>query len=193
MSGVHGMKCFRLAGQLTVWACALTLLAGCIKEDEVWEEGTVNLKPGDTLPSFSIETDAGETLTDEMLVGRPSVIVFFNTRCKDCQRELPIVQRIYETYESHVHFICISREEGHAAVQAYWKAHGLTMPYSAQGDRKVYELFAKSGVPRIYIADEDKVIRQMFTDNPLARYEDVASVISSLIEEQDAVSSTPIQ
>lgn len=171
------------AGLLFVGACVFYLLVGCINEDDVWEEGTVDLKVNDFLPAFSIKTNTGETLTDETLVGQPSVIVFFHTECGDCQRELPVVQCVYETYASRVRLICISRAENDVAVQAYWETHGLTLPYSAQKDRTVYELFAKHGVPRIYIADADKVIKQVFTDDPLARYEDIVGAIEPLLEE----------
>ncbi len=60
--------------------------------------------------------------------------------------------------DSDCFFVCISREEGEASVKAYWEENGFTMPYSAQTDRSVYNLFASSGIPRRYEADENLVI-----------------------------------
>ena len=37
------------------------------------------------------------------------------------------------------------------------------MPYSAQSDRDIYELFARTRVPRVYIC-KDGQIKQIFTD-----------------------------
>ena len=54
------------------------------------------------------------------------------------------------------------------------------MPYSAQEDRKIFELFAKSVVPRIYIVDEDGIIRYIFTDNPLATFDDLVEAIKTI-------------
>ena len=39
---------------------------------------------------------------------------------------------------------------------------GLALPYSAQTDRAVYNLFARGGVPRIYIADREGTVRLVY-------------------------------
>ena len=94
--------------------------------------------------------------------------MFFHTACPDCQQTLPRVQRLYNGYASQgVQFALISREEGEATVAAYWEANGFTMPYSAQEDRKVYEKFAYSRVPRIYISNASGRVTHSFTDSPI--------------------------
>ena len=131
---------------------------GCIN-DEV--EPVWSLQTGDRLPDFEITLDDGSSVSTEMLKGRKSVIVFFSTGCGDCRRELPVVQDYYDECkkrDSDCFFVCISREEGEASVMAYWEENGFTMPYSAQTDRSVYNLFASSGIPRRYEADENLVI-----------------------------------
>ena len=45
--------------------------------------------------------------------------------------------------------------------------------------RTVYYQFAKSGIPRVYVIDKELVIRSVFTDNPLASYEDLAEAITA--------------
>ena len=57
----------------------------------------------------------------------------------------------------------------------------LTLPYSAQENRTVYYQFAKSGIPRVYVIDKELVIRSVFTDNPLASYEDLAEAIETCL------------
>lgn len=75
--------------------------------------------------------------------------------------------------------VCISREESSAEIVRYWDENHLTLPYSAQENRTVYYLFAKSGIPRVYVIDKELVIRSVFTDNPLASYEDLAEAITA--------------
>lgn len=53
------------------------------------------------------------------------------------------------------------------------------MPYSAQEDRHIYELFAGTRVPRIYMS-EDGIIRAVFTDDPLPGYDDLKAVLDSI-------------
>lgn len=152
---------------------------GCI-DDEDAETGTVELMPGDTVPAFSVGMDDGREVTAESLRGKTSLIVFFHTGCKDCRQELPVIQQIYQDYADKINMVCISRAEKAADIHSYWTEQGFTLPYSAQPDRTVYHLFAKSGVPRIYVVDKDLVIRHVFTDNPLASYEQITAAIKAL-------------
>lgn len=152
-------------------------ITACIDDDA--EEGTVDLKAGDALPAFSVMRDDGQTVTDGSLKGKVSLIVFFNTGCPDCRKELPVLQKIYEDYSSQINIICISREEKAADIAGYWESNRLSLPYSAQENRTVYYLFAKSGIPRVYITDKNLVIRNVFTDSPLAGYETIAAAIEA--------------
>lgn len=136
----------------------MVTFTGCVNEREepVW-----SLQVGDRLPEFEITLNNGDMVTTESLRGSESVIVFFNTFCVDCRRELPELQKLYDEcilQNRPIRFICISREEGAASVAKFWEENNLTMPYSAQTDRRVYNLFASSGIPRLYEADKDLVI-----------------------------------
>ena len=108
------------------------------------------------------------------------MIVFFHTGCPDCRKELPVLQKIYTDYGQRIRMVCISREESSAEIVRYWDENHLTLPYSAQENRTVYYQFAKSGIPRVYVIDKELVIRSVFTDNPLASYEDLAEAYRNL-------------
>ena len=124
----------------------------------------------------------GEVVTEDSLIGNVSILMFFHTSCPDCQQALPRVQEIYNEYSSKgVNFALVSRECGKDEIEAYWRENGLDLPYSAQDDRKVYNMFATSRIPRIYISDENGTIRYIFTDDPVASYDDLKSALESLI------------
>lgn len=138
-------------------------LGGCISEKE---EPEWCLQPGETLPDFEVVTLNGERIGSADSYLATLEIVFFNTTCVDCQRELPGIQRQYmenlKLPESERNiFICISREEGASEVARYWQENGLTMPVSAQDDRSVYSLFASRGIPRIFKAKNGKIIESI--------------------------------
>lgn len=95
----------------------------------------------------------GSTLTTDSLRGKPSVIVLFSTTCPDCQRELPGINQRYLAHGADTTFVAISREQGDKEVSTYWAEHKLSLPYSAQEDRTVFELFARKRIPRIYVSD----------------------------------------
>lgn len=139
-------------------------LGGCVTEKD---EPAWSLHPGDRLPEFSVTLNTGETITTQSLEGKKSIIIFFTTSCSDCQRALPKYQQWYDEIQAEgeeINFICISRAEDTPSVNQYWTDNGFTMPYSAQLTRTVYDLFASSGVPRVYIADPDLIITEVRLD-----------------------------
>lgn len=137
-------------------------LISCIKEKQTG----ANLSVGDRIPSFEIRMNDGTTVTGSQLSGGVCCIVFFSTECPDCRQTMPVVQRLYDEYSGrNVRFAIISREDDYESVSAYWRSQGFTMPYSAQSDRRIYELFARTRVPRIYICRQG-IIKSIFTDQP---------------------------
>lgn len=143
---------------------AALLLAGCVHTDD-WA-----LKTGDKLPSFKVKMNDGSLISTSDLEGKHSVIVFFNTGCGDCRRELPHIQQFYDYCRNNmpdVVLLCISREQSDSEIETYWKENGLTLPYSAQPDRKLYSKFATMGIPRIFVSGKNLVITDTFDDtNP---------------------------
>ena len=158
-------------------AIAICLMS-CIKEKQTGAD----LGVGDRVPDFAVEMNDGTVTTGKMLSDGISVIVFFTTGCPDCRETLPHVQRLYDEYEPRgVSFALISREEGVEKVSEYWSSNGFSMPYSAQSDRKIYELFASTQVPRIYI-NKDGLIVAIFTDLPeTPSYNDLESALSQIL------------
>lgn len=154
------------------------LMVSCIKDDV----RGADLKSGDSLPDFEVVMNDGTVVSDNSLKGYVSVIVLFSTVCPDCQQILPVVHELNEEYrQKGVVFALISREQGEEDICDYWKANGLYMPYSAQQSRNIYEKFAKSGIPRIYINDKDGIIRYVYTDDPVPSYSELCSSLDAVI------------
>jgi len=152
----------------------------CIRDG--WPSGP-ELGPGDRLPEFSVVMSDGSTMGTSELGGSVSVIVFFNTGCPDCREELPVLQKLYANYGNSIKMLCISREQGGAEIEEYWSANGLSLPYSAQEDRSVYNLFSRSGIPRVYVSSGDLVIRTVYDDDPVAGYDDLAGDVGVLLQD----------
>ena len=158
--------------------CIMGVFTACIHESNL----TDNVRVGDQLPSFEVVLNDGSVVTEASLKGNVSIVMFFHTSCPDCQQALPRVQAIYDEYASKgVKFALISRECSKNEIELYWVNNGLNLPYSAQNDRKIYNKFASSRIPRIYISDENGTVRYIFTDDPVASYDDLKSAIESLI------------
>ena len=106
--------------------------------------------------------------------------MFFHTSCPDCAATLPEVEKLYKTYgQKDVNFALISREETGETIAKFWNDKGLSMNYSAQATREIYNLFAGSRIPRVYLCFNG-VIKAVFTDNPNPTYEDMNSILAEL-------------
>ena len=148
-------------------ACLLLWGGGSIhEEDDVVERIVV----GSRVPIFSVNVVDYEGLTTSFSTNRlygETVIVFFSTQCKDCQRELPELNDYYLKHKDDDGFqmVAISRAEGEQSVADFWSANNLQIPYSAQEDRKIYDLFASSVIPRVYFVSSSGIITKVLIEN----------------------------
>ena len=87
----------------------LAVFSSCITDDDD-DRGDFALVAGDALPQFSVEMSDGGVLNTQSFSGKVGVIVFFHTDCPDCQKELPVIQKVYDTYKENpdVLLSCIS-------------------------------------------------------------------------------------
>lgn len=163
--------------KLSITLLLIFFSLSCIKEKQTGADLVI----GDSIPDFTVTMNDETKVSGAYLREGVSCIVFFTTLCPDCQQTLPHVQRIYDEYLSQgVKFALISREESKESIEKYWAENGYTMPYSAQKDRLIYELFAKTRVPRVYIS-RGGVIKTIFTDSPNPSYTDLDSRIQGAL------------
>ena len=73
----------------------LAVFSSCITDDDD-DRGDFALVAGDALPQFSVEMSDGGVLNTQSFSGKVGVIVFFHTDCPDCQKELPVIQKVYD-------------------------------------------------------------------------------------------------
>lgn len=154
-------------------------LASCIEEEDEGPEWSVGV--GDTVPRFSVSVSDGRTVSTGDLEGKRSLIAFFNTTCPDCRRELPVLQQAYDCVKTRkdVEFLCIARSEDATPIASYWAEAGLTMPYSPQPDRRIYDKFASTGIPRIYIVDEELHIAASYAPEAIPPAQTLVALLGS--------------
>lgn len=152
------------------------MLSACMNESE--SQNTTKVQIGDQVPYVNVSVtvpdssdwrfESGKTVGYDSHAnkGRRQFILFFHTTCPDCQRELPVVQEFYSRHkgETEIAFVCIARAESDADITEYWSTNRLTLPYSPQADRREFDKFADSGIPRIYVTDENGYVTSIFTD-----------------------------
>lgn len=155
------------------------LLFGCITEN-LEGEGE-SLKSGDKLPKFSIVLNDNSVVSNETLLGKACLIVFFHTECPDCRKGFPAIQQVCEEFDGRMRFIAIGTGEDSMKVEEYWMKYNMTIPFSAQHDRNVFHLFAPNTIPHVFVIDKSGRIKYVHTDNPVATYEQLKEDIISIL------------
>jgi len=150
-------------------------------EVETTDEAAI-IKVGDSLPQFNVRMMDGSFMSTDSLLGRRSVVTLFNTGCRDCKQELPILDSLYRNHkdDADVRFVAISREEEAETIWEFWDAHEMILPFSAQADRTVYSLFAKSVIPRLYLSGPDGKVKFMHDDQQMPSLSDLEKELQSL-------------
>jgi Protein-disulfide isomerase len=170
--------------------CMMIGFTGCIGEDGDKEQPGANIGMGDNLPEFTVKMNDGSTLKSSDLQGKVSVIMLFSVTCNHCKRQFVETEKVYAKYKDNPDVVMfgVSREQGEKLVSGYWNNPEyiddiMHMPYSAQDDRYIYSLFAKSIIPRIYISDKNRVVQVVTTDKqPLPTAEQLEAFIEPLLK-----------
>ena len=169
-----------LSKQFCLFLCMLLSFTSCLSDGSDDVENYVEV--GDVIPGFVITEDNGEQFNSSSLLGKKTALLFFYTGCSDCARELPVVEKAWNELknESDVAFVAIARGQKAEETDAFWKEHQLTLPKFHDPDRKVFELFANSYVPRLYLIDREGVVQWIGIETFNLTYSELAEKVRKL-------------
>ena len=122
---------------------------------------------GEPLPNFAIQTFDGTGLSRTTLAGKPLMLVFWNTWCPDCMRELPKINRIAEKLGPRgltVLAVNTGLNDSESKARAYWKKYGYVFPVGFDHSFEIGQAFRVIGVPTIFLVDSKGIVRYK---NPL--------------------------
>jgi peroxiredoxin len=117
---------------------------------------------GEQVPDFTIRTFDGNTLSRAALAGRPMLLVFWNTWCPDCMRELPKINHLAGRFSpGEVSMLAINTglNDSETKARVYWNKHGYVFPVGFDHAFKIVQAFRVIGVPTIILVDSRGVVR----------------------------------
>ena len=175
----------------SLFVILLCFVAGICVVSCIGEEGSSQqvelVQVGDRVPEFEVSLSDGRTFSTRTLSDDVKVIAFFDTKCTDCQRFLPVYQsfvdelRVQDGKMEGVPVRCcaLARDESAVTVGTYWNKYDLTLPYYASGNRALYHHFARAVVPRVYVVNSRGVVTAKLTDNPVPTLEVLRRVVKA--------------
>ncbi len=119
------------------------------------------LKIGDRAPAFSIVDLQGQAISSENWRGSPVILRFWDTECKYCRADSPIINSYFDTYREQglkVLYVATANETIER-VKAYMEELDLGFPVALDKDGSMAQEYQVSLVPQtIFISPDQKII-----------------------------------
>lgn len=120
----------------------------------------IELEDQPLVPSFTAQTLNGETVTVEPELGHPLIINFWATWCIPCEREMPLLE---ELYQAGVPILAINAGAEDRETVIQWAANqALTFPIVIDDDQRQLERkFGVRGLPTTFFIDSHGTIQKV--------------------------------
>lgn len=138
-----------------VFSLTVLLITGCS------DEKAQRLKIGDRAPAFSIVDLQGQTISSQAWRGFPVILRFWDTECKYCRADSPIINSYFDTYQQRglrVLYVATSNETAER-VRRFVDDLDIGFPVALDKDGKMARDYQVSLVPQtIFISPDQKII-----------------------------------
>ena len=117
---------------------------------------------GERLPDFSVQTFDGKSLSRASFAGKPLLLVFWNTWCSDCMRELPEINRLVTKYAPRglaVLAVNTALNDNEGKARAYWNKNAYLFPSGFDRSFELGTTFKVRGVPTVFLVDAKGIVR----------------------------------
>jgi len=121
------------------------------------------------MPEFSIRAFDGGEMSRSALEGNPLLLIFWNTWCANCQRELPEIDRLGKQFGPRgLRLLAVNTgyNDSEDKARAYWKKHGHAFPTTFDRYFEVGQAFGVRGVPTIFLVDTRGIVRYKHSSLP---------------------------
>lgn len=129
-----------------------------------WDGGRRAVAPeaGWRAPPFALLTTSGSPLALEQARGAVTIINFWASWCKPCQRELRDLQALYELYPADLRILAVNVGESAQAVHEWVAQRGLTFDILLDARGEASTLYQLRGLPTTILLDQELVIRRVY-------------------------------
>lgn len=97
---------------------------------------------GPQVADFNLTSLAGEVVNLNQFVGQKAVVIdFWASWCSNCQRDMPKMQTMYDTYKDNIEILAINLQEPKRDIERFVSSRKLTYPILLDPDGRASQLF----------------------------------------------------
>ena len=158
----------------------MSLLSFQLDAQNMDERGYI-VTEGEVAPNFELFLLNGDSVSNEMLLGKVVVLQFTASWCSVCLKEMPHLEsEVWQEFkEDDFILIGIDLKEDEATTRAFVEKIGVTYPIALDLDGSLFNLFArpKQGVTRNIVIDKKGDIAFLTRLYERVEFEEMISVI----------------
>jgi len=122
---------------------------------------------GEKLDALTLDLLDGGTLKTRSLAGHPAIVTFWASWCGPCQKEMPALAKLYDTYKDKgLQVVGISVDTDEGKLRAWLGAHAMPFPIARDPGGKLLDTFTNRGLPTTLWVKKDGSIRLRTTGVP---------------------------
>lgn len=121
-----------------------------------------------SIPPMKVKNISGETSLIDVK-HRPSLYVVWASWCPDCQRELPIIDSLYDEFSENIDFIMIDlvgfKGETIENAKSMYEDKELSLPLYFDTTKDVYKKLNILAIPTLYFVNNKGIIKDVIIEN----------------------------
>ena len=131
---------------------------------DVGQEPLGEVDPGiERAAEFTLPALDGAEISIADYADRPIFLYFWASWCAPCEREAPLIERLWREYEPLGYaFLGVNILDSEREARRFAERHGLTFPSLLDADGEVYLEFGVNGVPEAYFLSPGLQVQHKF-------------------------------
>ena len=119
---------------------------------------------GTKAPDFKLDTLEGKTISLSDFTDKPTLLVFWATRCPHCRAELPVVEKVYKDLNPKgVNIIGVSLDDNSAKASDFVSSNHISFPIAVAGaNGNLLGSYGITVIPTVFVLDKGGVVKARY-------------------------------
>ncbi|MCR8982511.1 thiol-disulfide oxidoreductase ResA [Brevibacillus laterosporus] len=120
------------------------------------------IKKGDKVPNFSLQSLDGETMTLADLKGKGVILNFWGSWCEPCRNEMPDLEKAWlANKDQNIVIVGVNVGESEVSAEQFVRQVKTTFPILMDKQREVTKVYNIGQMPSTFYIDQDGIVQDI--------------------------------